>query len=257
MAAAAMRNSYGPPGEIERIYADPYGPYGPNSQASPRRSFLRSAHRTVAGGRLRTACPPHDMTAALPHPSGHHLSRTGTWRSGDVTRQVEGVVTAQRSVQQLVGETMPDEAYVPRTVLSVQRSHLSLADGRPDLHTDTIAPPAVLRAPNVWPHYFKEHFERDGRSTKKVDGSGVSPFLCDVPGPPFEGDHPDHGQAAPISLRSTAWLPGERRFHETMRALPAERHRSRAVALEDRTLLGGWRFGYNPGHSESLRSRYR
>jgi hypothetical protein len=147
-----------------------------------------------------------------------------------------------------------------QTVLPVRRSFLSLADGDPSLHTDTIAPPAVLRAPNVWPHYYREHFNaaKDARHrTRNQDGSGIASFFADVPTPPGEGVHPDYGQVAPYARASSAWIPSERRFREQARATPAMKHRSTLVPLEDRTLIGGWRFGYNPGHTENLRSKYR
>ena len=137
---------------------------------------------------------------------------------------------------------------------------LSLVDGDPSLHTDTIAPPAVLRAPNVWPHNYREHFNaaKDARHrTRKHDGSGIAAYYHDVPTAPADGVHPDHGQVAPYSIDSSAWLPGERRFREQARATPAMRHRSALVPLEDRTLIGGWRYGYNPGHMTNIRSKYR
>lgn len=137
---------------------------------------------------------------------------------------------------------------------------LSLADGNPSLHTETIAPPAVLRAPNVWPNYYREHFHavKDARHrTRNSDGSGITSFYNDMPTLPAAGSHPDHGAIAPYCRASSAWLPGERRFREQARATPAMRHRSTLVPLEDRTLIGAWRYGYNPGHRESIRSKYR
>eukprot|EP01043_Picozoa_sp_COSAG02_P070620 COSAG02_NODE_12579_length_1523_cov_0.868680_1_plen_139_part_00 len=137
---------------------------------------------------------------------------------------------------------------------------LSLADGNPSLHTDIIAPPAVLRAPNVWPHYYREHFNaaKDARHrTRKHDGSGIAGFFHDVPTPPAGDVHPDHGQVAPYSTTSATWLPGERRFREQARATPAMRHRSTLVPLEDRTPIGSWRYGYNPGHMTNIRPKYR
>ncbi len=116
---------YGPPGLPEREYKDVYGPYGPNVDPPPPRAFLRRrsegfatghrGHGTVsslaAAGRIAT--PPHDMTAAQPHPSGHNLSFTGTWRASGKELQTSGMHSARENVHRLLTGTMPEAAARP------------------------------------------------------------------------------------------------------------------------------------------------
>lgn len=120
------RSRYGPPGLAERVYDDLYGPYGPNAIRSQPPQFLRTRSaegfakghrgygsvRTLAvAGRIQT--PPHDMTAAQPHPSGHSLSFTGTWRASGKEHQDSGMSSARECVHRLLTGTTPAPASRP------------------------------------------------------------------------------------------------------------------------------------------------
>ena len=120
------RSRYGPPGLAERVYEDLYGPYGPNAIRSQPPQFLRTRSaegfakghrgygsvRTLAvAGRIQT--PPHDMTAAQPHPSGHSLSFTGTWRASGKEHQDSGMSSARECVHRLLTGTTPATASRP------------------------------------------------------------------------------------------------------------------------------------------------
>lgn len=128
---------YGPPGLPEREYTDIYGPYGPNADSAQTPQYLRrrsegftKGHRgqgTVSALSVtgRIPQPPHDMTAAQPHPSGHHLSFTGTWRTSGKDHQLSGMSTARDGVHRLLTHTMPEAAARPsvRTQITPDRVH--------------------------------------------------------------------------------------------------------------------------------------
>lgn len=116
---------YGPPGLPEREYEDVYGPYGPNANSMQPPQFLRRRSESFATGHRghgtvtslaaagRIATPPHDMTAAQPHPSGHNLSFTGTWRASGREHQTSGMHSARESVHRLLTGTMPEAVARP------------------------------------------------------------------------------------------------------------------------------------------------
>ena len=116
---------YGAPGLPERVYEDIYGPYGPNANPPQQPQILRrrsegftKGHRgqgTVSALAVtgRIPQPPHDMTAAQPHPSGHNLSFTGTWRASGVEHQSAGMHTARERVHRLLTLTMPEAVARP------------------------------------------------------------------------------------------------------------------------------------------------
>ena len=121
-----LRSRYGPPGLAERAYEDLYGPFGPNAVRSQPPQFLRTRSaegvakghrgygpvRTLAvAGRIQT--PPHDLTAAQPHPSGHNLSFTGTWRASGKEHQESGMSSARECVHRLLTGTTPAPASRP------------------------------------------------------------------------------------------------------------------------------------------------
>ena len=98
----ALANGYGPSGLANSVYADPYG----GSVARPTRRISVSSGTT--GARRRISPPPHDWTATMPHPSGNHLSASGTWRKGYTDRHVEGVADFHNTVNSLLHGTRPE-----------------------------------------------------------------------------------------------------------------------------------------------------
>lgn len=136
--SVVSREGYGPPGIPERVYEDVYGHCGPNANPPGPPVFLRRSMEGFATGHRgsgtvsslastgRIPQPPHDMTAAQPHPSGHNLSFTGTWRASGAGYQSDGMSTVHDHVTRLLSHTMPDAAVRP----SVRGSTPALAPPR-------------------------------------------------------------------------------------------------------------------------------
>ena len=66
----------------------------------------------------------------------------GTWRK----HPDSSLGDAQATLESLMLSTLPEPARIPRTSLPVRRAPLSLADGNPGLHTDTVKAPHVHRS---------------------------------------------------------------------------------------------------------------
>lgn len=150
-----------------------------------------------------------------------------------------------------------------QTVVNVRRSMLSLADGLPHLHTDTIGPRNVSRAPAHFdPAHHAEHFARGSqRVSNYADGSKTCSFFYDLPTQPdlSRVAHPDHGQAAVVSPKTHRWLPPDRRAGPS-RFPPDPQDRpldasGRIWPVPPPTAVGHWRFGYNPGFPEASSTR--
>ena len=100
--ALLQQNGYGPAGLANSVYVDPYG--GSVARPARRISMSPESKRT----RRRIARPPHDWTATTPHPSGNHLSTSGTWRKGYMERHNDGVAEFRDTVTSLLEETRPE-----------------------------------------------------------------------------------------------------------------------------------------------------
>ena len=175
---SVLRNGFGPAGLANSVYVDPYGPrpgtHHGHMHTRPWPQLDLMSPQTARTRRI--PLPPYDWTASAPHPSGNHLSSSGTWRKGNAERYGNGVADFQQSLSILLSSTRPEDpsdssvrfvgllsshqstfacpalldsraVRCGQTVVMVRRAALSTADGLPHLHTDTIGPRNVLRAP--------------------------------------------------------------------------------------------------------------
>jgi hypothetical protein len=217
----APRMGYGPAGLANDIYGDPYS-WG-SARAAPAPSALAAQEAPTTARRRRIPLPPHDPRACAPHPSGSHLGRSGTWRTGNSQRFELGVADARSSMASLFRGTEPEPPPDSSVTFPVQRSMLSLADGSPHHHTETVGPRRVHRAA-AWasPTSHREAFARTQRSSHASDGSLAASFLvrCTLQHAPQRDGVPPAHTARPF-VRARVLCCGP---HRLIRS-PTRRHR--------------------------------